>query len=632
MPERWQDELKKLRREQMPDGLRERAEAGPRRELPNDGRQRLVAGVVAFAVFIAAGAFAWRAFGDGSTTGTEPTRPPGVATIILDLESNDGNPTATLSSGDASQNGIREGYSWCGSDGQCVSGVADFQTYPPVSEYLSVPAGALVEMTGDGVLEEIQTTLSNGDRAPADVRSTVDALGAPTVPGRYVWVVDATWSDGSANYYFGIEIAPPAPQTADVLHLTCTPQSATLDSGVVRAQSDGVHIAVDASGTVTGADIVTGATPTDFFGVGVDAQEDGSRGIAIEPGGWSVGCYGGVHGGVVPSDIGTPRVASFTVVDPDGVYTPVDLACAEPTTRLFPVTGGTPSSGVDGTYEPSAQTVRESVAGVPGIFPTDTVSGAGYADGPGFKSGPLYTVLRDGQAVARLHIPVEVSGSWSVSVDACPGTGIGPDAPPGAAGPTPDTAVLRCVGSRTEVATPIVNAQPDGLHVEVESTGGTRAVTVASGWNRDRTFTVPIVDGGVPTSIVVTARPGNVQISCRSNGDTEPGGDPFADRLSDGLQLQDPAGYFLAYAPTCDSSEEVPFATAGAGVLPSDDAIVRARVPGILDSDVVERAGYLEGSGDEGLWRVVRGGEVIAQILYPAEKGIACRGSGIGGA
>ena len=74
MPERWQDELKKLRREEMPDGVRERAEAGPRRELPNDGRQRLVAGLVAFAVFIAAGAFAWRAFDGPGSAGSEPTR------------------------------------------------------------------------------------------------------------------------------------------------------------------------------------------------------------------------------------------------------------------------------------------------------------------------------------------------------------------------------------------------------------------------------------------------------------------------------------------------------------------------------------------------------------------------------
>src|SRR5258705_13309309 len=117
MPERWQDELKKLRHEEMPDGVRERAEGGPRRRLPNDGRRRLVAGIVAFAVFIAAGAFAWRAFGGTSTSGTEPAPSPRTAPIVLDLSSNGGDPTARLSSGDGSQDGVREGYDWCGSKG-----------------------------------------------------------------------------------------------------------------------------------------------------------------------------------------------------------------------------------------------------------------------------------------------------------------------------------------------------------------------------------------------------------------------------------------------------------------------------------------------------------------------------------
>jgi hypothetical protein len=206
MPERWQDELKKLRREKMPDGVSERAEAGPRRELPNDGRQRLVAGLVAFAVFIAAGAFAWRAFGDGSTTGAEPTPSPTTVPVVLDLSSNDGNPTATLSSGDASQDGIREGYTWCGPDGRCASSTADFVTYPPVSKYLSVPAGVQVEVNGDGRLDGLKTLLPNGDTLL--VRNSVEAPVIPSVAGRWVWVVDAKWDDGSANYYFGIDVVP----------------------------------------------------------------------------------------------------------------------------------------------------------------------------------------------------------------------------------------------------------------------------------------------------------------------------------------------------------------------------------------------------------------------------------------
>jgi hypothetical protein len=635
MPERWQDELKKLRREEMPDGVRARAEAGPRRELPADGRQRLVAGVVAFALFIAAGAFAWRAFEGGNTTGTEPTPGPTVNQIVLELEGNDGAPTATLSSGDASQNGVREGYTWCDSEGQCVTGTADFAAYPPVTEYLPVVPRAAIETTGDGWLTRLVIRTTGGDSSSPNAVADTDGTGAvvPAEPGRYLIWISASWGErNSATYYFGIDVPPPSDHAPDLLHLTCTPDSATLDSSVVRAQADGVHVSVDASAAVAGADIVAGTTPEEFFGVGLDERDDGTFGIPIAPGMWSVGCYEDPRGAVGPSDIGTSRVASFTVIDPDRVYTPVDLACAEPTSRLFAVTGGTPSSGVDGAYEPSPLTVRESVAAVPGILPSDLVREAGYADGPGFKSGPLYTVLRDGRAVARLSIPVEVSGSWSVSVDACPGTGVGPDAPPGAAGPTPDTAVVRCVESRTEMSTPIVNAQADGLHLEVENSGGAQAVTVVGGWERERTFTVPIADQGVRASIVIPVRPGRVQISCRSNGETDPGDDPFADRGSDGLQLQDPTGFFLPYAPSCYSSDELPLEPPDARILPSGEAYVRGNLSGIQADDVVERAGYLEGRGDAGPWRVVRDGEIIAQVDYPSLEGITCRGSGITGA
>jgi hypothetical protein len=423
MPERWEDELKKLRREEMPDGVRQRAEGGPRRDLPNDGRQRLVAGLVAFAVFIAAGAFAWRAFGGTSTSGTEPTPSPRAVSIVLDLSSNNGKPAATLTSGDVSQKGVREGYEWCGSDGNCVSGIADFSFYPPVSEYLLVPSGAPVEVTGDGRIDSISTTLPSGDEAPADVQSTATAPLAPSAPGRYGWMLDAKWDDGSANYFFGIEIAPPADQVPDMLHLTCTPDAATLDASVVRARADGVHIAVDASADVTGADIVTGSTPEDFAGVGLDPYGDGSRGIAIAPGSWSVGCYAGSHGGIGLSDIGTPRVASFTVVDPDGLYFTNDLSCQVSVTTELTVS----SRSADLADQDWESIIADTAAATPGILPTDTVRQDGYPDGPGFKDGPHGIVVRDGEVVAAFRFgEFDATGaSWTVSVDSCAGSGIG---------------------------------------------------------------------------------------------------------------------------------------------------------------------------------------------------------------
>jgi len=273
--------------------------------------------------------------------------------------------------------------------------------------------------------------------------------------------------------------------------------------------------------------------------------------------------------------------------------------------------------------------VEESAAAVPGILPTDLVREAGYPDGPGFKSGPIYTVLRDGVAIARLHVPVEVRTTWGVSVDACPGSGVGPDAPPGAAGPTPETAVVRCLESRIEVATPTVNTQPDGLHVEVENAGGSQRLVVVSVGERTRVFSFPI--GAGSTTLVVPVNPGGVQIACRSNAETDGSDDPFLDRHSGGLFLHDRGGYFVPYAPTCDSSEEIPIEPPKVVIRPRGEAFIRGNLAGILSSDSVERAGYLEGRGDEGPWRVVRDGEIVAQVEYPSLEGITCRAAAITG-
>lgn len=64
MTERWQRELTKLRGGELPEGLWGRAAQGPRMDpLPEPGRSRLAAAVVAVMVFALAAVFAVRAFG-----------------------------------------------------------------------------------------------------------------------------------------------------------------------------------------------------------------------------------------------------------------------------------------------------------------------------------------------------------------------------------------------------------------------------------------------------------------------------------------------------------------------------------------------------------------------------------------
>jgi hypothetical protein len=501
---------------------------------------------------------------------------------------------------------------------------------PAVDSFAQVPQGTQVTVEGPDVGGAPQLALWDPSFEHKVWGPSSDWASEPpftVAPGRYVLVLEITSADRRPStilrYAFGVEViasdVSPSPTLAseipDVLHVTCTPTSATLDTTQVRPQSDGLHVVMDASGDVANAEIDTGSTPETFSGVGVDPHDDGSRGIPIAPGPWFVGCS--ARGDAVPIDaFGTARAPAFTIVDPEGIYVPVDLACHAPTTRTYGVTG--------------SDITHDSIAAVPGILSTDTVQPAGYPDGPGFKDGPILTVLRDGSAVARIHLPFEANGSWTVSVDACPGSGIGPDAPAGATAPVPDLAVVRCVGDVTQVQTPIVNAHADGLHLRVENEAGSAAIVVSSAWDRTHPYRLPI-----PTDpneeIVVPAHPGPVVIDCVSSigGGID---DPFLSHSADDLHLQDPSGLFVPDGLDCDNSDQVPIVTPKTMLLPAGEAAIRANLSGINDGDVVERAGYLEGRGDDGPWRIVRDGQIIARVDYPSLEGLTCKGAGITGA
>lgn len=88
MTERWQNELRKLRSVHAPEQLRARVDHGPSGDELPPTRQRVLAGVVAFAVFAGAGAFAWRALSPSA-------RPPAdVGGVDAQLFVNVGSPTA----------------------------------------------------------------------------------------------------------------------------------------------------------------------------------------------------------------------------------------------------------------------------------------------------------------------------------------------------------------------------------------------------------------------------------------------------------------------------------------------------------------------------------------------------------
>src|SRR5262245_23355714 len=92
MPERWERELRKLGGLDVDEApVRERVDRGPTGDRLPPRRDRLVAGVVAVAVFVAAGVFAWRAFAPGSpresvgeTPSVEPQ--PTADQVVVDIQ------------------------------------------------------------------------------------------------------------------------------------------------------------------------------------------------------------------------------------------------------------------------------------------------------------------------------------------------------------------------------------------------------------------------------------------------------------------------------------------------------------------------------------------------------------------
>jgi hypothetical protein len=97
MPERWERELRKLSRLEMPSDVSARMERGPGPNALPPRRQRIVAGVVAFSVFAVAGAFAFQALRERSTPQPPLGTPPSWLADMARQEATDnGDPSPTL--------------------------------------------------------------------------------------------------------------------------------------------------------------------------------------------------------------------------------------------------------------------------------------------------------------------------------------------------------------------------------------------------------------------------------------------------------------------------------------------------------------------------------------------------------
>jgi hypothetical protein len=180
---------------------------------------------------------------------------------------------------------------------------------------------------------------------------------------------------------------------------------------------------------------------------------------------------------------------------------------------------------------------------------------------------------------------------------------------PGASGTVPDVASVTCEGSKITVDTSVVAAQPDGIHIDIRTIGDTGvSFRVAEDAGSDAAVISPERGATDPTGeVVLLSPPGRYVLSCTA---------PQGEVGMASLDVIDPNGSFVSAEPECSGGEAWGTAPAYAPGAVGDRGdpveIARARLTGLQDIDVIERAGYPKGDGTA-LVRVVRDGAVIAK-------------------
>jgi len=160
----------------------------------------------------------------------------------------------------------------------------------------------------------------------------------------------------------------------------------------------------------------------------------------------------------------------------------------------------------------------------------------------------------------------------------------------------PSELEVACDGTRTDIGTPLVSTQPDGIHIHFTNTSG-----------RALDFSIEDVGGdGFPVvggTFVYTFGPGSYRLTC--------GGTQTAFAVVDPDRLYAPAELGCA-SVTTGTADYVAGARGPRGSLLD---VARTEFRGLEPGDVVEHAGYPQAAGNQ-LVRVVRHGEVVAVLEY----------------
>jgi hypothetical protein len=169
---------------------------------------------------------------------------------------------------------------------------------------------------------------------------------------------------------------------------------------------------------------------------------------------------------------------------------------------------------------------------------------------------------------------------------------------------------VRCTERGLEVLTPVVAAQPDGLHVDPQVSGLTDPeISLRSLVEHGHEWWSG--SSGVNGTFVRTVPVGEAVVHCESGPHQGDG----PERFEATFEIVDPSGVYVEARLACDPRDHVYLQPDRLNLQArSLDAAVRDGVEGISASDIVEQAGYLESDSPWLVARVVREGRVIAAL------------------
>ena len=581
MSERWRNELRKLRGVEPPDDLRARVDHGPTNEPLPGNRQRVVAGVVAFALFAASGAFAWRAFAPstggsnlGSTAGQ--TLPHGV-TFIAQANGPRAGFSIRMQVDGVEVDGQSSGFSTTvtNADGTGSTSIGDAAApeFHPV-DFVAIPVGAPLVVLGNAT----DLTANATDGASLGMVGQVLDLSSGVVPslslGKHLLLIRATWEFGpseqidhattGAGMYFPIEIVPASPSTD-------TPDDGT--------PSDGVVVVANAHATDDPEDPIHFAIRMAVAGVNVPGAS----------GGWetSITNLDGISSGGV-GDVGVPN------------FKPADYI-AVPAGSPLVLETNTPT--LDGSASVGADPFE-------GSQPVDLTTGV-VPDLPlGKHVLSVNATWEFGRTATFDH--AHVRAGWSFPIEIVPGAA--PAAPP--------RSVLRIDCSVDPVvATSVVAAAAVGVRV--------RFADRASEREFDLTWSSP--DGSPADEHGPFPGNGLLNLPVFHRGRY-----PFVAAAVTGTQVSivDPHGLWTSPVLACQDTQRIAAKGSRAVTYADYEAAVRALLT-VRGTDEVRTPNYpgtVVVSMLPGHTMVVRDGAVVAALeMWPDRiDGTVCAGTGIG--